>query len=191
MNEWSYKLELSLKTNYLGWFLHTWYLKIHTFIVTSNWMSRHLFWYGGLCPFTNIKVATNSVDIMSTHGKAIANLYEDLLITASPLMPSRRQKVWPRFFFFFMQWILHYRWYVLVVCPADYWPVMVALGFFGIPFFFPYYSMLIQAQVTYWSSYYKSILWGISSEGWGAFIFNEMDDDPASRLQSSSYYAFE
>eukprot|EP00956_Cyclotella_meneghiniana_P011134 scaffold15576_cov51-Cyclotella_meneghiniana.AAC.1 len=30
---------------------------------------------------------------MSTHGKAIANFYEDLLITASPLMPSRRQKV--------------------------------------------------------------------------------------------------
>eukprot|EP00956_Cyclotella_meneghiniana_P035770 scaffold118135_cov46-Cyclotella_meneghiniana.AAC.1 len=55
-------------------------------------MSRHLFWYGGLCSFTNIKVATISVDIMSTHGKAIANLYEDLLITASPLMPSRRQK---------------------------------------------------------------------------------------------------
>ena len=95
-------------------------------------------------------------------------------------------------FFFFMQWILHYRWYVLVVCPAAYWPIMVALGFFGIPFFFPYYSMLIQAtQVIYWSSSYKSILWGISSEGWGAFIFNEMDDDPASRLQSSSYYAFE
>ena len=141
MNEWSYKLELSLKTNYLGWFLHTWYLKIHTFIVTSKWMSRHLFWYGGLCSFTNIKVATNSVDIMPTHGKAIANLYEDLLITASPLMPSRRQKVWPRFFFFFMQWILHYRWYVLVVCPADYWPVMVALGFFGIPFFFPLFNV--------------------------------------------------
>lgn len=101
MNEWSYKLELSLKTNYLGWFLHTWYLKIHTFIVTSKWMSRHLFWYGGLCSFTNIKVATNSVDIMSTHGKAIANKYEDLLIPASPLMPSRRQKVWPQFFFLF------------------------------------------------------------------------------------------
>ena len=191
MNEWSYKLELSLKTNYLGWFLHTWYLKIHTFIVTSNWMSRHLFWYGGLCPFTNIKVATNSVDIMSTHGKAIANKYEDLLIPASPLMPSRRQKVWPQFFSFScsgfyttddMSW-----WFALQLIDRlwSHW------GFLAYHSFSPY-SMLIQAtQVTYWSSYYKSILWGISSEGRGAFIFNEMDDDPASRLQSSSYYAFE
>ena len=64
-------------------------------------------------------------------------------------------------------------------------------GFLAYHSFSPY-SMLIQAtQVIYWSSSYKSILWGISSEGWGAFIFNEMDDDPASRLQSSSYYAFE
>ena len=29
-----------------------------------DWISCHLFWYGGLCSFTNIKVAT--VDIMST-----------------------------------------------------------------------------------------------------------------------------
>ena len=148
MNKWSYSW--SCPSRYLLPQLvifHTWFLKIHTPIVTLNWISRHLFWYGGLCSFTNTKVSTNSVDITSTHIKAIDNLYEDLFDSSlHPYCHLEDKRSDPIFSFYAVDFTLQTI-NVLVVCPAAYWPIMVALGFFGISFFSPIWCWFKQQAI--------------------------------------------